>query len=234
MVAVPNGLEMLCGPGTKPNGIDKYDLIAIVPQETPLEVLRRVVGKDDWIKVGVKRDRIDIANVNCPGRTSVFSASEDSVEGWVSRSAIKVKVELSGISPMYEFGPHLLDPKPFAERAVDETIIFTWQDYGPLVENQIYSLLLVRDDLPDDKSCYHWQTTVPEISLKPKDYDCTPGDYYWRVGLATNLNPQGTEPIWQDDSEFDERNPIGIGQPHSKKPRDSGSGRGTGEIPFVP
>lgn len=228
VVTAANGIELLCGPGTKPNSTDKYDLITIVPQGTALDVLRRVFGKDDWIKVGVKRDSIDIVNVNCPGRTSIFSESGDRVEGWVPLGVIKINVEkLSNAPPMYEFGPHLLNPEPFAQRALDETVTFTWQDYGPLAEHQIYSLLLVRDDLPDEQSCYHWQTTVPEISFKPKDYDCTPGDYHWRVGLATDLSKGvGDERIWQDDSEFDERSPIGIGQPHSRKPEDSGNGGG--------
>ncbi|MCL4295188.1 MAG: hypothetical protein KJ077_05650 [Anaerolineae bacterium] len=226
---MPNGLELLCGPGTR------YDLITVIPQGTPLEILRRVIGKDDWIKVGVKRDSVDIANVNCSGRTSIFSESGDNVEGWVPLGAIQVNVDLTNISPMYEFGPHLLVPEPFASRAFDESVTFTWQDYGPLAENQIYSLLLVRDDLSDDQSCYHWQTDVPEISFKPEDFDCTAGDYHWRVGLATNLDPQGAEPVWRDDSEFDERNPIGIGTIHKDTPKSSGSDKGDpGEGSFDP
>jgi hypothetical protein len=129
---------------------------------------------------------------------------------------------------MYEFGPHLLEPKQFETRAIDALITFKWHNYGPLAEHQIYSIILVRDDLPDAASCYHWQTKVPEVAFKPKDHNCTPGDYHWGVGLATDLSGgQADEPIWQDDSEFDERNPIGIGQPHSKRPQSSGNNDNT-------
>lgn len=234
VAAAINGVELLCGPGTKPNSTDKYDLITVVPQGTGLDVLRRVVGKEDWIKVGVERNSVDIANVSCPGSTSVFSESGDNVEGWVLLGAIEVNIELSNISSMYEFGPHLLNPEPFAQRSIEDIITFTWQDYGSLAENQIYSLMIVRDGLPDAESCYHWQTKTPEMMLKFKDFEnCTRGDYHWSVGLATDLSGGiGDTRNWRDDSEFDERNPIGIDQPHSgaKSANNSIGGSGGGTI----
>jgi hypothetical protein len=197
-VVAANGLESRSGPGAD------YGVIDTLPNGTPLDVLRRVVDKDDWIKVSVGPD------------------SDDSIKGYVhiAPGSIKINVKLNDIPLMYEFGPKLYEPEPFADRPVDEMITFKWQDYGPLEEHQYYSIILVLDGLSDEHSCYHGQTKEPGVSFKPEDYGCIRGDYHWGVSIATNLACGRGEPNWRDDSERDERNPIGIGIPYSGGPKD--------------
>lgn len=119
-------------------------------------------------------------------------------------------------------------PRQYETRSVDGLIEFSWEPVGlPLEEDQFYSVILVRDDLTDADACYHWQIKETKISLTPEDFNCTAGDYHWGVGLATVMgHDEENKIIWRDDSERDERNPIGIGVPYSKRPRDGGGGNG--------
>jgi hypothetical protein len=214
IVAAPAGVVILrSGPG------NEYSQVASLPNGTKLDVLRWVIGKKEWLKV--------VAN----------SGSVEAIEGYVNTASnlIRVNVDLDEIPPIYEFGPALLEPKRYESRAVEALITFKWQDYGSLAAEQVYSIILVRDDLSDADACYHWQTKAPEVAFKPADYNCTPGDYTWGVGIATKLGLTAEgETIWRDDSQFDERYPIGIGVPHSGKPRDNTSNGGEDDGNFRP
>jgi uncharacterized protein YraI len=210
VIAPDSAVPLRSGPG------DNYDLICSLPHGTTLDVLRRVHNKDNWIKVAVNPD------------------SDERIEGYVTTAPelIKVNVDLNDVPPIYEFGPKLREPERFAQRAVDELITFKWQDYGPLEEFQDYSLILVRDGLSDEGACYHWQPKEPEVSFRPKDYGCTAGAYHWGVSIATDLSG-GNKTEWRKDSEFNERNPIGIGMPYPNAPTPT-SKDGTGELPPPP
>jgi uncharacterized protein YraI len=198
---------------------DDYGVIHTLPDGTALQVLRRVYNKDNWIKVAVN-----------PG-------SEERIEGYVTTASglIKVNVDLNDVPPIYEFGPTLLKPEPSVQRALEEPITFKWQDYGVLEEHQYYSLILYRDDLSEKDACYHDQYKVPEALIKPEDYDgCTPGVYYWGVGIATKILGEDGKPmlgedgrlIWRDDSERDHRRVIGLSVP----PPESHAGDDSGDI----
>jgi hypothetical protein len=58
------------------------------------------------------------------------------------------------------------------------------------------------------------------------------------VGIATDLaEGAGNGPDWRDDSERDERFPIGLDIPHPDRPEGGGGGgdsQDSGELPFVP
>jgi hypothetical protein len=206
-VAAPNGVVILrSGPGPD------YDQVASLSNGTRLNVQRRVSGKADWIKVEIN------------------AGSTDSLAGYVNLASdlIRVNVSLDDLPLIYEFGPALYEPPRFETRAVEALITFKWQDYGELAADQFYSIILVRDDLSDAESCFHWQTKEPEVAFKPANYGCTPGDYHWGVGLATKIGEKDGEIIWRDDSEFDERSPIGIGVPHSGRPSNGDDGGGGG------
>lgn len=126
----------------------------------------------------------------------------------------------------FRFGPKLLEPIRFASYPPEETIRFTWESLPLQGEHQYYSVILVRDDLSDAEACFHWQVKEPETFIKPADHGCTPGDYHWGVGIATDLSAGEGDFIWRDDSQFDERFPIGIGVPHSGGKPGSGDSSG--------
>jgi uncharacterized protein YraI len=219
VIASGGVVPLRSGPG------DNYDLICTLPDDTPLDVLRRVHNKDNWIKVAVNPD------------------SDERMEGYVTTAAglIKVNVDLDDVPPIYEFGPKLYEPKPSVQRALEEPITFKWQDYGVLEEQQYYSLIVYRSDLSEKDACYHDQHKAPEVLIKPEDYDgCTPGVYYWGVGVATKILGEDGKPmlgedggpIWRDDSERDHRRIIGLGVP----PPDTHEGdtQDSGELPWIP
>ena len=151
-------------------------------------------NKPDWIKVAVNPD------------------SGERIKGYVNIASglITLNAPLENVSPIYEFGPKLLEPIRFASYSVEDAITFKWQDYVSLEEDQHYSVILVRDDNSDEESCYHWQTKETEVSFTPEDHDCTDGAYHWGVSIATDLSG-GEKTHWRSDSEFNERNPLGLG-----------------------
>lgn len=191
IVIAADGINLRSGPGTQ------HEIIALLPNNTRVDVLRRVVGKNDWIKV-----RADLA-------------SDETIEGYVSTEAasIKINVNLENIPLIYEYGPRLLEPLPFESRVLNyptgETIRFAWEDY-PLKDNQYYSLVVVRDDVTDEQACIHVQTKEPETFLA---LDCPPGAYHWSVGIAANLSA-GSNLEWREDLEFSQRSPFGIDVAH--------------------
>lgn len=199
-------MALRSGPG------DSYDSIRTLPYGTTLDVERLVHNKADWIKVAVN-----------PG-------TAEHVEGYVNIASglIKVNADLGDVPPIYEYGPGLLEPIRFANYAVEDNITFKWKDYVVLEEHQYYSIILVHDDLSDEKACYHWQTKETEVSFRPKDHNCTAGGYHWGVSIATDLSG-GERTDWRRDSEFNERNPIGIGMPHPDTP--TGDEQDPGELP---
>jgi len=210
VVTAANSIELYAGPQT---GIVDYDKVATLRNGTFLNIQRRLVNNDDWIKV------------------SAESGSEI-IEGWVNIGSgnVEISANLDDFPPMYEFGPRLLSPIKFESRAVDGIIEFAWEGISsPLEEYQNYSLILVRDDLSDEEACYHWQTKETKVTFVPEEYGCTPGAYHWGVGIATDLTKgEGNERKWRDDSERDERNPIGLGIPHPEEPDDGGGDSGGG------
>jgi hypothetical protein len=197
IVIAAKGVDLRSGPGSD------YDVVETIHQGDILDVQRRVYGKDDWLQVSAKLD------------------SGDVITEWVQidPAAVKVNVDVGSIPRMYEFGPKLIEPTPYASRPTDELITFKWVGVGSLEDYQYYSLILVPDGQSDDKACYHWQPQTPEASLKPEDYGCTTGAYHWGVGIATDLNKGKGERDWRDDSLRDERNPIGIGMPYPNSPK---------------
>jgi cell division septation protein DedD len=197
MVIAANSVELRSGPALG------YNLVGTLHKGDILDIQRRVFGKDDWLKVSVSQDS---------GRV---------ITGWVqiASGAIKVNVDLHKIPPMYEFGPKLFEPMQSAQRALEEPTKFTWEDYGKLEDNQRYSLIIYRTDLSPKDACYHDQFEIPQALIKLKDFDrCTPGIYYWGVGVATKmLGEDGKQilgedgnPLWYDDSEMDHRRLIGL------------------------
>ena len=208
VVTLNNGFVSLRrGPGPD------YEVVGTLRKGDKLEVQQRLFDNDDWLKVSVNSD------------------SGEGVTGWVTTDStvVDINVELADVPPMYEFGPHLLTPKPFESRGVDGLIEFQWEAPPyPLTEYQYYSLLLVRDDLSPADACFHWQTKEPSLSLTPDNEGCTAGAYNWRVGIATDLNGGVGERNWRDDTEFDEANPIGIGIPHPGRPSGGGGGGTSG------
>jgi hypothetical protein len=204
-------VKLYQGPGTA------YDVVRNLPHGSILNVVRRLIGNPDWIQVAVV-DPNEITG------------------GWVytANGSVQLNVNLSEISQIREFGPKLYEPARYAQYAIDDLITFKWEDLGPLEENQHYSLILVRNDLPDEQACYHWQPPGPEETFRPEDYGCTPGAYHWGVGLATDLAEGKGDPIWRDDSFRDERNPIGIGMPYPDTPTDTSYPEGTGSLPPPP
>lgn len=214
VVTAANSIELYAGPQT---GIVNYDKVATLRNGTFLNIQRRLVNNDDWIKI------------------SAESGSEI-IEGWINIGSgdVEISANLDDFPPMYEFGPRLLSPIKFESRAVDGIIEFAWEGISsPLEEHQYYSLILVRDDLSDEEACYHWQTKETKVTFVPEEYGCTPGAYHWGVGIATDLTKgEGNEREWRDDSERDERNPIGLGIPHPEEPDDGGdssSGNDSGD-----
>jgi hypothetical protein len=220
VAASSNVVLLRSGPGPD------YESLATLSAGTALDVLRWVHHKEEWIKVAVNPD------------------SGERIEGYVNIASgyLEINVDLKDLPPIYEFGPAPFEPKRFETRAIGDFITFKWQDYGVLEEHQYYSLILVRDDLEDEDACYHWQTKETEVVIRPEDYECGGGAYHWGVGIATDLTQGiGNEREWRDDSERDERSPLGLGIPHPDAPADgsggdggeggsSGSGR-TGELP---
>ena len=208
VITLNNGFVSLRrGPGPD------YEVVGTLRKGDKLEVQQRLFDNDDWLKVSVNSD------------------SGEGVTGWVTTDStvVDINVELADVPPMYEFGPHLLTPKPFESRGVDGLIEFQWEAPPyPLTEYQYYSLLLVRDDLSPADACFHWQTKEPSLSLTPDNEGCTAGAYNWRVGIATDLNGGVGERNWRDDTEFDEANPIGIGIPHPGRPSGGGGGGTSG------
>lgn len=206
-VVIADSVELRTGPAA-----DHYDVITTLPNGTPLNEIRPVVNNNAWLQVSPRLD-----------------AGED-LKGYVTTDPnyVRINTNLAEIPPIYEYGPKPLTPGWYETLALDALIEFTWEAAGlPLRENQVYSVILVRDDLTDAGACYHWQTTETTLSFKPKDYDCPAGDYHWGVGLATNMGQdEEGKIIWRDDSQSDERFPIGIGVPHSGKPSGSDSGGG--------
>lgn len=186
-----------------------YEVVGTLRKGDQLEIRQRLFDNGDWLKVSVNSD------------------SGEGVTGWVTTdpAVVDINVDLADVPQMYEFGPHLLVPRPFESRGVDGLIEFEWAAAPyPLADHQYYSLLLVRDDQSDAEACFHWQTRETKLSLTPEEEGCTAGAYGWRVGIATDLNGGVGERDWRDDTEFDEKNPIGIGIPHPGKPSDGGGG----------
>lgn len=227
VVIAPTGVELRSGPGLG------YDVITILPNDTTLNNLRPVVGKSDWIKVVLN-----------PGTT-------EAVEGYVNIASglIRINVDLADIVPIHEYGPHLVSPEPYAERAVDHFITFRWNNVG-LQKGQCYSLILYpagEDKGPDD-ACFHFQYVETLADVTPSEHGCTAGEYYWSVGIATPIQNEDDgnlgmceasigsdgKPLWRDDSERDERNVIGIGVPPRDRPPSSGGGGDSGSLPTSP
>ncbi len=221
VVISANGLELRDGPGTD----DSYHPITTLPKGTALTVLRPVVNKPDWIKV--------LANLE----------STRIVTGYVitAPESIQINVDLADIPPIFEYGPHLIDPKPFEQRANDHFITFKWENKG-LQEGQCYSLIIYRTDLSPGEACFHYQyEEMPGeeavVDVSPIKHSCTPGEYYWGVGIATPKLDTSVGPCegvpwgaenWRDDSERDERNIIGLSVVPRDKPSDGGEGGGGG------
>jgi tetratricopeptide (TPR) repeat protein/tRNA A-37 threonylcarbamoyl transferase component Bud32 len=225
VVIAPSGfVRLYSGPA-----VEGYSLVATLPNGTNLDILRHVHDKDDWIKV--------VAN---PGTT-------EAVEGYVSTASglIRINVALADIPLIREYGPHLVDPEPYEQQAVDHFITFKWNNVG-LQEGQCYSLLLYPTD--EDKGpgndCFHFQYLEAQNSeethadVRPSEHGCTTGEYYWSVGIATPIQNEddgnlgvceasiGSDgnPLWRDDSERDERYIIGIGVPPRNRPSTSDGG----------
>ncbi len=210
VVVAATGVELRSGPG------ENYDVVSVIQKAAPLDILRRVVDKDEWMKVSV-------------------DSGAEIIEGYAPVSPDIVAINIRNwdeIPAIYEYGPRLLEPIRFASYPVDGAREFTWDPVAyPLEEYQFYSVILVRDDLSDGEACYHWQTKDLAISFNPKDHGCTSGAYHWGVGLATDLAQGIGDRDWRDDSERDERNPIGLDIPHPDTPEgggDSGGGGGGG------
>jgi hypothetical protein len=214
------GLVALYSGPEYPNEDNNYELLRTLPDGTALDVLRRVHNKDSWIKIAVNPD------------------SPERVEGYVNiiSGLIDVNMDLKDVPSMYEFGPPLLMPQESVQRALDGLTKFKWEDYGVLEEHQYYSLIVYRTDLSEKQSCYHDQHKVSEVVLKLEDYEmCTPGVYYWGVGVATEILGEDGKPIldddgnpiWRDDSERDHRRLIGLDVPPPDT-EDKGEGEGEG------
>jgi hypothetical protein len=224
IVIAANGVELRSGPSlTEPN----YGLVETLHKGDILDVQRCAFGKDDWIQVSVNKD------------------SGGVITGWVhlDPEAVKLNVNLNDFPPMYEYGPTLIKPMPSEQRALEEPTMFMWQDYGKLEDNQRYSLIIYRTDLAPKDSCYHNQFEIPQALIKLKDFDrCTPGIYYWGVGVATKiLDENGKQVVgedgnllWRDDSERDHQNIIGLGVPPPRPKGGGGDSKDSGEIPFIP
>lgn len=215
VVIAPGGvLPLLSGPE------DNYDLIHTLTDGTVLDVLRRVYYKETWIKVAVNPD----SNARAEGYVDIASG------------LIEVNVDLDDLPPIYEFGPPLLVPEKPVQRAIDGLVEFEWQDSVVLEEHQYYSLRIYLHDHSLKDACYHDQHKVSEVLIRPEDYDkCTPGLYYWEVGIATKIlgedsNPilgEDGNPIWRDDSERDHRRLIDLDMP----PPTDEDGEDGGELP---
>lgn len=214
IVIATNGVELRDGPATDN---DYYHTIATLPKGTALTVLRPVVNKPDWIKIS--------ANLE----------STATITGYVMTAPefIQINVDLGDIPPMYEFGPILFEPKPWTTYPVGETVRFIWEEF-PLEPDQIYSIIVLRDDFPPEKACIHIQAKMPEVFLT---LDCPAGSYHWLVLVATKL-PEGSESQWREDSERNHISYFGIGEPHKNAPSDGGNGgsggadgSGTGHLP---
>ena len=205
-VVAASGNVVLLRSGPGPD----YESLATLSAGTALDVLRWVHNKEEWIKVAANPD------------------SGERIEGYVNIASgyIKVNVDLKDFPPIYEYGPALYEPERFESRGTRDFITFKWQeDYAVLEEHQYYSLILVRDDLEDEDACYHWQTKETEMTVRPEDYGCGGGAYHWGVGIATDLaEGTGNERVWRDDSERDERFPLGLDIPHPDAPSDGGGG----------
>jgi hypothetical protein len=217
----PNGVELRKGPNK-----DNYGLIDTLPQGTSLNNLRPVVRNEAWMQAMAAK--LDVS---------------EPITGYVTTApgSVQLNVQLDDFPPIYEFGPAPLEPKWGETRSTGETITFKWQeDYAELEEHQFYSLILVRDDLEDKDACFHWQTKETEMVVKPEDYGCGGGAYHWGVGIATDLaEGAGNGPDWRDDSERDERFPLGLDIPHPDRPEGGGGGGegappGSGVAPLPP
>lgn len=215
-----NGVNLRTGPS---DNYDPVELFPLLPQNTKLDVLRTILGNDDWIKVRVNVD-----------------SSDQPVVGYVPVGYIKINKDLADIPPIFEFGPHLVDPKPYEQRPADYFITFKWENKS-LHPGQFYSVILYRTDQGPGDACFHYQYEEARSSIEtqtdvtPSEYGCLTGEYYWGVGIATPvlgedgkplLGPDG-KPVWRDDSEFDERNIIGLGVPPRDRPKDTKSGGGS-------
>lgn len=219
MVSAPTGLVSLrSGPG------ENYDVITTLPNNISLKILRRVYNKENWLKVEVNPD------------------SSEQIVGYIEKTAsgfIEVNIDLDNIPLMYEFGPMPNEPKRFETLALNDPKTFTWNPAPlPLEKDQYYSVILIQDQWSDEDACFHWQTKDTMMVIRPGESDCNIAAFNWGVGIATKLFAEdGITPltdesgrqVWRDDSEFDERIPIGIGIPHPHRtPETGGSGGNSG------